>query len=59
MFKNPSEIRVGDKIVLRRDNTGKITKTRTVKKIAGCGKAECIHIDHECYDMRFSRVDVA
>ena len=49
---SPASIRPGDKIL-----TGH-GKTRTIKRVSVCaGKAECVHLDHECYDMRFSTVE--
>lgn len=50
----PNRLRVGDKIAVITDN-GIQHKPREVKRIAFCeGSPECIHLDHECYDMRFS-----
>lgn len=50
---NPFSIRPGDHI---RTNNG---KTREVKRVNvdGC-TPECIHLDQECYDPRFTFVDL-
>jgi len=48
---NPARIRPGDRIVTGRG------KSRVVKSVGACGKLECIHLDHECYDTRFSSVE--
>lgn len=64
IVRNPSQVREGDKLATKThhnsDGTITVFKTRVVKKVEFCpGKVECFHIDHECYDTRFSTVVVA
>lgn len=60
---NPMHVRRGDKLVTHgasfSNGTSKAVKTRTVANVGICGtNANCFHIDHECYDTRFSSVKV-
>lgn len=61
---NPMQVREGDKLATKHRSSIaggiEVFKTRQVKKVEICGsKIECVHIDHECYDSRFSTVVVA
>lgn len=61
---NPMQVRVGDKLATKHRPTFangiEVIRARQVKKVEICGgKVECVHIDHECYDSRFSTVVVA
>lgn len=61
---NPMQVREGDRLATKHrerfDGSVEVFKTRQVKKVEICGsKIECVHIDHECYDSRFSTVVVA
>ena len=55
---NPAQIQVGDSIATRYDrDTLRVIKARKVRRVSICpGKPECIHLDHECYDVRFATV---
>ena len=54
---NPASIQPNDKLAVKYDPiTLQVSKTRTVKKVGFCSKPECVHLDHECYDTRFSTV---
>lgn len=59
---NPADVREGDKISTKHqelpDGSIRIIKTRDVKRVSFCGKAENVHLDHECHDTRFSTVIV-
>lgn len=47
----PGQVRAGDTLVLGKG------RTRKVKTVEFCqSRPMCIHIDHECYDVRFSTV---
>lgn len=49
---NPAQVRSGDTL-----NLGK-GRTRKVKNVSFCpSNAECIHLDSECYDTRFTTVE--
>lgn len=61
---NPIAVREGQRIatkhVERFNGTIEVYKSREVKKVAFCAsKPECVHLDHECYDTRFSTVVLA
>lgn len=59
---NPASVRPGDKIATKfqelADGTIRIIKTRDVKSVSTCNKAENFHLDHECHDTRFSTIIV-
>lgn len=64
---NPAVIqpkdRVATKFTVRAEGTEfetiEIHKSREIKKTSFCpGKPEMVHLDHECYDTRFSTVIV-
>lgn len=44
-FVHPLTIKKGDKVIRNK-------RIATVKKIGSC-KPETVHVDHECYDVRF------
>jgi len=54
---NPAAIQEGDSIATKYNpHTLEIVKSRKVRRVAFCSKPECVHLDHECYDTRFSTV---
>lgn len=59
---NPATLRDGDQIASKHqelaDGRIRIIKTRTIKTVSFCAKAENVHLDHECHDTRFSTVIV-
>lgn len=60
MRVNPARVQAGDSIATKFDpDTMQVRKTRTVKRVGFCpGKPENVHLDHECYDTRFSTIVV-
>ncbi len=60
---NPASVRDGGRIATKSrpitDDHHEIIKSRVVKRVQWCdSKPECVHLDHECYDTRFSTVIV-
>lgn len=56
---NPAAVRGGNKLVTSNPGAPRTT-TRTVKRVAWCDSSpEHVHLDHECYDTRFTSVRVA
>lgn len=55
---NPVTVKEGSLVATKYDPyTLEIKKTRQVKKVDFCpGKPENFHVDHECYDTRFSTI---
>ena len=58
---NPAMIRKGDRLANKTrnhpDGTIEVLTSRVVKRVEMCpGKPEFVHLDHECYDTRFSSV---
>lgn len=54
---NPASVVEGTRIATKFDEqTLRIIKTREVRRVSFCNTPECIHLDHECYDTRFSTV---
>lgn len=61
---SPAQVKAGNKIATKYqefDNGDiRVIKTREVKKVEFCSsKPENVHLDHECYDSRFSTIILA
>ena len=60
---NPYSVRPGGKIATKTQETAdgliRIIKSREIKRVSPCATSpEAVHLDHECYDTRFSTVVV-
>jgi len=56
---NPMAVREGDTIMQHNPNRNAPISTtiRKVKRVSSCsGDANKVHLDHQCYDSRFSMV---